>query len=259
MAGDLLNSAALQALLEDCDALVHCAGSVRGSSLEQFRQTNTRGTATLLSACETVAPGARLLLVSTLAAREPQLSWYARSKREGEDRVKASSLDWCVLRPPAVYGPGDEEMKAIFDMMRRGVALVPGDVQARNSLVHVADLVTAMLACLESAKTSGQVLEVCDSKAGGYDWQELADAAAEVFQRRVRLLHPPAPLLNAVAWCNLAMAKLSGRAPMLTPMKLNELRFPNWVASNAAISGATGWSPETSLRDGLRALCDSAL
>lgn len=257
--GDLHSPSALRQLVRDSDAVVHAAGAVRGNSLEQFMHTNFDGTRLLLQAVQDESPTALLLLLSSLAAREPQLSWYARSKREGENLVTASTLRWSVLRPPAVYGPGDREMKAIFDWMRRGIALVPGPATARTSLIHVDDLVQAIVACLLSEAAVAQVLELGDSKTGGYDWEELATIAATAFQRRVRLLEIPAVLLNLVAITSLWLAQLSRRPAMLTPPKLRELRHDNWVSDNAAITEATGWMPRIPLHDGLVNLYESAL
>lgn len=257
--GDLDSATALGQLVRDCDAVVHAAGAVRGNNLDQFMQTNCEGTRRVLMAVQAEAPAAKLLLLSSLAAREPQLSWYARSKREGEDLVAASTLRWSVLRPPAVYGPGDREMKAIFDWMRRGIAPVPGKSAARTSLIHVDDLVRAVAACLHSDAVTGQVLELADSKTGGYDWEELATIAGTAFQRPVRVLKIPAVVLDLAATISLWLARLAGRPAMLTPPKLRELRHENWVSDNAAITEATGWMPHIPLHDGLVDLYESAL
>ena len=94
----------------------------------------------------------RLLLLSSLAAREPELSWYAASKRGGEELLKThTGLDWIVLRPPAVYGPGDKEMLPVFRAMSRGIAPVPGETTSRISLVHVNDLVMAVIALVSAS------------------------------------------------------------------------------------------------------------
>lgn len=257
--GDLRSATALRELVADSAAIVHAAGAVRGNNPEAFLKTNLEGTRRMLEAAAAVAPDSRFLLLSSLAAREPQLSWYADSKRQGENLVTASELDWIVLRPPAVYGPGDREMRAIFDWMRRGLALVPGAVDARTSLLHVDDLVAATLACLDNDAASGRVFELGDGKRGGYDWAELAAVAAAVYGRPVRLLRLPAPLLDAVAGLSLAWARLSRRPAMLTPAKLRELRHPNWVTDNTELTTATGWAPAIALYDGLRALDGSAL
>jgi uncharacterized protein YbjT (DUF2867 family) len=100
--GDLHNPTALQQLVADSDAVVHGAGAVRGGSQAAFDQINVAGTAALVSAIKLQPRPPRLLLLSSLAAREPQLSWYAHSKRDGEKLLQATDLDWVIVRPPAV-------------------------------------------------------------------------------------------------------------------------------------------------------------
>src|SRR3546814_14244242 len=67
----------------------------------------------------------RFVHVSSLAAREPELSAYGRSKAESEKLMAESGLDWAIVRPPAVYGPGDRESLELFRMAARGLVLLP--------------------------------------------------------------------------------------------------------------------------------------
>ena len=112
---------------------------------------------------------------------------------------KKTRLDWVIVRPPAVYGPGDKEMLPVFQMMSHGIAPVPGSPDARTSLIHVTDLVEAIIACLHAEASQHQTLTLCDGKADGYNWREMADLAGHTWSRRVRLWHVPAWLLDAVA------------------------------------------------------------
>jgi nucleoside-diphosphate-sugar epimerase len=238
-----------------CDAVVHGAGVVRGNAQGDFDRVNVAGTEAVLTAVIAQARPLRLLLLSSLAAREPQLSWYSRSKRDGEKQLEQHmELDWTILRPPAVYGPGDQEMLPIFQWMRWGIALVPGSPDARTSLIHVADLVEAILACLQSPAAKGQTLALCDGKANGYNWREMSEIAAQYWSRPVRVWPVPRWLLDAIAALNSRAAALTGRAPMLTPAKLRELRHADWVVENGAITAATGWTPAVGLLAGLATL-----
>lgn len=255
MAGDLGTPPALEELVDDCSAVIHCAGAVRGNSQAAFDQVNVAGTAALVKAVKAQSNPPRFLMLSSLAAREPQLSWYAHSKRDAEQLLEQEQeLDWVIVRPPPVYGPGDKEMLPVFQMMARGIALVPGSPDARMSLIHVSDLVTAIEACLQSAATKHRVLPLGDGKTKGYDWREMADIAASTWSRRVRLWCVPQWLLNGVASLNTALAGLTGTAPMLTPPKLRELRHNDWVVDNQAITTATNWTPHITLHEGLKQL-----
>lgn len=250
--GDLENTSALAQLVTNCTFVIHCAGAVRGNSQAAFDGVNVAGTVAILQALATQPRPAKLLLLSSLTAREPQLSWYARSKSEGEKLLrKVPTLDWIILRPPAVYGPGDREMLPIFQWMHRGITLVPGSADARISLIHVSDLVDAIIACLQSEGAIRQVLTLCDGKQNGYSWHELADIASEQWSRKVRLWRIPHWLLNGIAAANSKASRITGKAPMLTPPKLREMRHEDWVVDNDSITTATGWTPRLALRDGL--------
>lgn len=255
VAGDLNQATALATLLQDAAAVIHGAGAVRGNCQADFDAVNVSGTANLLTAVVSTCPSARVIHLSSIVAREPQLSYYSRSKRSGEDLLHdCPGLDWVVIRPPAVYGPGDKEMLPIFQTMARGFATVPGSPEARTSLIHVADLVAAILACLTADAARGRIFELDDGTPGGYSWRELAAIGAATFGRRVRLWQIPAPLLNLVAHANSRLARLTGSAPMLTPPKLRELRHADWVADSEPLRSATGWEPQIAFREGLRAL-----
>jgi nucleoside-diphosphate-sugar epimerase len=259
--GDLDNGDALRALLDNCDVVIQVAGAVRGNSQQSFDHTNVRGTQNLLEALATRKEKPGLLLISSLAAREPELSWYARSKYQAEQCLHngPADLDWAIIRPPAVYGPGDKEMLPVFLSMARGIAPVPGDPAARVSLIHVEDLASAIVACLELPRLQHRTFTLDDGTPGGYDWGEMAAIAGGVWQRKVRLVRLPGPLLDVLARANLTLSRALTYAPMLTPAKLRELRHPDWVADNEEITAATGWQPRVRLPQGLEELRDSRL
>ncbi len=251
--GDLDDARALSQLVQGASAVVHCAGVVRGARQRDFDRVNVDGLAHLLEALRASSPAPRLLALSSLAAREPGLSFYADSKRRGEQLLQreAQALDWLALRPPAVYGPGDREMLPLFRAMARGFAPVPGSTSARFSMIHVDDLARAVVAWLRQPGALSGVVTLHDGRGGGYDWTEVCETVAELCRRRVRPLRIPAPLLDVPAWLNARLSPLLGRAPMLTTQKLRELRHPDWVCDNAVIGARLDWRPRLRLREGL--------
>src|SRR5262245_24206834 len=88
--GDLSDLAALARLLDGASFVVHCAGVVRGASVDDFDRVNAAGTANLIAAALALPRPPPFLLISSLAAREPDLSWYAASKRKAETRLAAA-------------------------------------------------------------------------------------------------------------------------------------------------------------------------
>lgn len=254
--GALADEPALAALLDRADAVVHCAGAVRGASAPDFDSVNVDGTARLARIAAVAPTPPRFLLISSLAAREPQLSYYAASKRRGEQALRqaAAGLSWTALRPPALYGPGDRELFPVLRAMMHGIAPVAGPSEARFSMLHVDDLCAAVLRLLAGDAGRGQVFELHDGHVGGYSWPEAAVIAARVRAGRVLRLPLPTALLGPIATANARLARWTGRAPMLTPGKVRELRHPDWVCDNRAITEATGWTPTIDLEAGLRRL-----
>ena len=254
VSGSLQDSESLRLLLQDASAVVHCAGAVRGVTAADFDAVNVNGLIQLVQAALSLSPRPRFLSLSSLAARAPQLSHYASSKRQGEQALAsmAADMEWVALRPPAVYGPGDKEMLPLFQWMGRGIAPVLGEAHARVSLLYVEDLCAAVLRWLDAGQCESGIYELNDTQPGGYSWDEVIANVSALRARRIVRLPLPAALLRLLAGGNVTAARLIGYAPMLTPGKVRELRHPDWVADNTALTAAIGWQPKISLQEGLR-------
>ncbi|MGJ8526424.1 3 beta-hydroxysteroid dehydrogenase/Delta 5--_4-isomerase [Halomonadaceae bacterium LMG 33818] len=256
--GQLNDAAALSALLEDASALVHCAGAVRGKNRADFDRVNVVGTWAAINAANTSSTCQRFVQISSLAAREPELSDYAASKRAGERLLETSeaALNWMIVRPPAVYGPGDKEMLPVFNSMVKGLVPVPGAAQGRLSLIYVDDLVDAIIKWLRTdpAKCVNARYEIDDGREAGYDWNILLTQAAEALKKDkpIRRLSIPASVLRLFGYTNLAASRLLGYSPMLTPGKVSEITHSDWVChDNPIFEQVTGWQPTTTFKDGL--------
>ena len=137
------DAASLRRLVEGTRAVVHCSGSHSGTPAQRFHRVNVAGTARLVSVTAESQARPRVLLMSSLAAREPAVSPYAASKRGGEEALfrEAQGLEHLCLRLPAVYGPGDRATLALFRQLNRGLAVLPAPLDNRFSLLYIQDLV----------------------------------------------------------------------------------------------------------------------
>ncbi len=251
--GDLNNSQALDELVEGCTAVIHCAGTVRGNSMEDFLEVNLKGTENLLQAAARPASPPRFLLISSLAARYPDYSWYSRSKSMAEALLmsdKYSRLSRTIYRPSAVYGPGDREMRPLFRLMRRGYLFGPRIPGNRLSLIHVDDLVRAILQWLPAKQAQG-TFELDDGATRGYTWEDITAIAYDTWQRPVTHIRVPVALLKCLAHANLLLARTFRYRAMLTPGKVNEITHDNWVCDNTPLTNCLGWKPEISLSDAI--------
>ena len=207
----------------------------------------------MLEALEQSANPPSMLLLSSLAASKSHLSDYAHSKYEGEQLLHGKpSLPWTILRPPAVYGPGDKEMLPLLKMIRRGLLAHPGPQDQRLSLLHVDDLASAVSSWLSSSQSCLHgTYAIDDGRPGGYSWQDMGEAVSE---RKFRVLKLPDFLLKASARMNLLLSKALGYSPMLTPGKVRELTEAEWLCDNRDFMHATGWKPKLDLKQGAEQL-----
>ncbi len=252
--GELDDVSSLERLTKEADATIHCAGLVRGLNLKDFERINKEAVAHLAKVCSRHKRPPRLLLVSSLAAKNPELSHYALSKKRGEEALKRfhEGLSWTIFRPPAVYGPGDKQMRPILEWICKGVVPCLGNGQNRFSLLHVHDLAEAVFCWFSSNEVFCKTYELHDGVPLGYSWQEVAEVAERVLKKRILRLRIPFGLLFAAGYINAAVSRFRRKPPMLTPGKARELAYPAWVCDNSRICQDMNWAPRIVLADALK-------
>jgi nucleoside-diphosphate-sugar epimerase len=243
--GDLSDEAALKRLVAGADTVIHAAGLIKARNPSDFMAVNRDGTA-LLSA---LAPETMVVLLSSLAAREPHLSPYAASKRAAEGVVAGRSGPWLVLRAPAVYGPGDRETLAYFRAVARGLAPRPKLPDARLSLIHVADLAEALALAVERPPPAS-VYEIDDGREGGYGYGDMEIAAEAGLGRTARSLAIPRMVMDGIASMNGIGHALGGPAQILTPGKVAEIFHSDWTVHDRRLAAAIGFAARYDLAGG---------
>jgi nucleoside-diphosphate-sugar epimerase len=245
VAGSLEDRDTLERLVEGSDAVLHVAGVINAADAAGFEAGNVKGTLAMLAAA-TAAGTRRFVHVSSLAAREPKLSQYGASKARSEELVGSSGLDWVVVRPPAVYGPGDKETLELFRMAKAGLILLPP--KGRLSLIHVDDVARLLLNLAEREEPAKLVIEPHDDRPNGWTHKEFADALGRAVGRRAVALATPRPLLRIGA----ALDRLvRGDKAKLTPDRAAYFGHPDWVVSTGNAPPTDLWRPEVGTELGL--------
>ena len=254
--GDLGNPKSLIPFVQNCQFVIHCAGTIRGIDRADFQPTNVNGISHLIQACLEQSSPPSFVLLSSLAAREPSLSPYAWSKREGEKKLikEANSMKWVIFRPPAVYGPNDKALLPLFNLIDKGIGLQLGPSHAKFSLIHVKDLAGVILCWLRKEFPTSAIFEVDDGFPGGYSWTEVFQTINS--QLRFRF-HCPPVLLHTIGKSNEILAGLLRYSPLFTTGKVKELLHPNWVCNSTPVKQALDWTPQIPLSEGLRHLFTS--
>lgn len=223
--GGLDDAAALQALCDGAEVVFHVAGLVKARRPADFHAANTEGARRVAEAARAAR---RVVLVSSLTAREPQLSPYAASKRGGEAAMaEVLGERLSIARPPAIYGPADRELLPVF-LAAQASPVLPTFDPARIAMIHVEDAARQIAAL--ATLPGPTVTALSDMRPDGYSWRELMGTAAGAVGRAVRFAPTPGFVVHGLGLAN-DLARLFGATPMLTSDKARELMHRNWALS----------------------------
>lgn len=236
---------ALTRLVTGADALLHVAGVVNAADRDGFAAGNITGTQAMIDA-SIKAGVTRFVHVSSLAAREPGLSNYGWSKAQSEARVAASPLAWTIVRPPAVYGPGDMEMLDTFKIAKMGIALMPPP--GKMSVIHVDDLARLLLV-LATHDAGRLTIEPDDGTPGGWTHADfLGRAIGAAIGQRVMPLPLPRALLSLAARID---RLVRGSGAKLTADRVGYMCHPDWTVDPARRPDVALWQPKIGTAQGL--------
>ncbi len=241
----------LARLCEGADALAHVAGLINAPDRAGFEAVNVGGTAATIDAARR-AGVRRFVHISSLAAREPGLSDYGWSKAKAERVVAASGLDWTIVRPPALYGPGDRETFELFRMARRGLVALPPR-GGRFSLLHVEDLCRLVLAILAEPDTLGATYEPDDGSENGWDHRHFARTLGRILGRRAATLAMPKVVMKGASRLDRLVRRERAK---LTPDRVRYFCHPDWVVTAEARPPASLWRPAIRTPTGLKATAE---
>jgi nucleoside-diphosphate-sugar epimerase len=246
IAGSLEDRSALHELVTDVEAVIHIAGVITASDAAGFDQGNVAGTLAMLAAA-TAGGVHRFVHVSSLAAREPKLSLYGGSKARAEELIRSSGLEWSIVRPPAVYGPGDRETLELFRMAKLGLMLMPP--QGRVSLIHAADLARLLLDLAGPAAPSSILIEPDDGKPGGWTHKQFARELGRAVGTRPAIVSAPGLFLKLAARAD---QLFRGPKAKLTVDRAAYFSHRNWVVDPKLGAPPELWQPQIPTEQGLR-------
>jgi len=234
---------------------VHLAGVVGSRDPSVYEAVNVRATGELFRTAERVArTPCRTVLVSSLAAAGPGLpdaparpgegrpvSLYGKSKLAAERLLASSRSPWIVLRPGAVFGPGDREFLPLFRAARRRIVPVPGSAGRMAPLVYVADVARVIGRAL-STTVEGRAYTLV-----GRPLLTVRELAGLLHAALVPGRSSPPRVIGLPGRCVVAAGRLAGLVlgsrlpPTWTPDRLRELLVTSWPADASALAEDLGW------------------
>lgn len=258
--GDLFDKSALVKLCSGASAVIHLAGLTNAVSPETYFQVNETGTLRLLEAAA-ISSVPRVLHVSSLAAREPHLAPYAASKRAGEKKLQEQiwPFDWLIIRPPAIYGPGDQELLKAIKLARGyyGPAVYPSPsgLDSRAAFLHVDDLATALTVLIDDPRKS-IMGELDDGTPNGYTPHEIATAMAHDSGKSPKVIALPWIVKFFIGLGGNLVADFLEHPSKLMSDQLRYLSHPDWSINPSHKLTIEGWQPRFDLVKGMTATLD---
>lgn len=245
--GSLADQDALLKLTHGCDVILHVAGAVSGLTSDDFMKANFHGSnAIALAAKQNNVK--RFVYVSSLAATQPELGPYGKSKAIAEASLKVIFKDGqlLILRPSAVYGPGDSATLPLLQALMSHTAVIPGTRSNRFGMIHVEDL-TNIIVAATSGKVTG-TFELDDTE-GGHVWQDLVALTRQNFGTPKRTIYIPRTIAMLLGFGGDLFAKLRKQQSMVSTNQIRQLYHDNWTCA------APGWPRKNAvaLKDGLPA------
>lgn len=227
--GDVTDAGSLRETMNGCDTVIHLVAVIEETRGQSFDRVIRLGTEQVVQEAKT-AGVRRFVQVSAIGAVNDPALPYQQTKWRAEQAVRASGLDWTVLRPSIIFGPGDGFISLLASVVRQfPITPIVGDGSARFQPVAVDDVAAAVVASLAKPETIGETLEL-----GGPDvlsYAEILELIARQLQIHRRSVHVPIPLMRAV----IAVSRLLPRRlrPPITVEQLKMLRLENTAPDSA--------------------------
>ena len=261
---DFGDARAWAAALDGIDVVLHLAAATRARDEAEYRRANVETTAALMDAASAQPRPPRVVFLGTLASVGPStdgqpvhedaaprpLTAYGRTKLEAERLVLGSTaVPAVVLRPPAIYGPRDRDLFTFFRLARLGVQPVPAGPDRPVQLIHVRDVVAALLAAADSER-AGRIYHIAEPAIR--PWSRVAALIADAVGRRPVRVPVPRSALRAAALVSEGTARLARRSTIFNRDKVRELLAPAWICTTERAALELNFRAVIPLEQGIR-------
>jgi uncharacterized protein YbjT (DUF2867 family) len=233
-----------QPLLDGVDAVINAVGIIGETQGQTFQSLHTISPTALFQACANVGVR-RVVQISALGADSTAFSSYHLTKRAADDGLRRLPLDWFVLRPSLIYGPGGTSASLLLRMAALPMIPIVGDGRQLIQPVHIGDVVNVVMQCLTASPTRLTLDIVGPETLSLAEWLQRLRAAQGLPPARVLPVHPTLVL---------GLAAL-GRAlsPMLRPENVRML-LASYTADGRALEQFLRHAPRAATPDLLRTM-----
>ncbi len=149
----------LDTLLKDVSVVINAVGIIQEHGKSTFEAVHRRGPTDLFNAAER-AGVRRVIQISALGADAQAATTYHKTKREADEALKTLSLEWVILQPSLIYGPGGRSFAFFSALATLPVLFLPGRGDQSIQPIHVDDVAAGIIRLVESDAVSRVTLPV---------------------------------------------------------------------------------------------------
>lgn len=264
--GSITDFDSLLAAVNDVDYVYHLGGTLRARDKTAYFKVNVEGTRKILEACrQQQAHLKRFVYVSSQAAAGPSVNGKPLTEDEpprpvslyGQSKLQAEQVVWqyqdyfpvTIVRPPAVFGPRDDDLLSIFKLIKWGLKPIVGMDEKRFSLIYVHDLVRGIRLAGEHPQAENEIFFLANSLA--YSWLEIEDAIARTMGQRTITIRLPELGVDFVANLNEQLCRILKKDPILNRDKVLEMKQRGWQVDSTKAERKLGFVANYTLEQGL--------
>ncbi|MEX2600326.1 MAG: NAD-dependent epimerase/dehydratase family protein [Balneolaceae bacterium] len=262
--GDLHNLPVLREALKGVDVVFHLAAIVKAPSEKEFYRGNVEATENLIRTARK-AGVQKIITLSSLAAAGPSrqkplreedemnpVSLYGESKKRMEEVIReitGPTQTVTILRPPAVYGPREDQIYTWFKLANKRIAPIIGNGdKPQLSMIYISDLIRGILSAVERNRPGSDTFYITGPNL--CTWDQIKRITEKVLGKRSLPLYIQPGLVKKIAGFVETTASYFGSYPVLNREKANELVL-EWTCSGEKAEQILGFTPEVSLEEGI--------
>jgi len=264
VSADLSKITVLKDSLEDVDTLFHLAAIVKAPTMKEFERANVEATETIIRIARKSGVK-KIIVLSSLAAAGPSygkpltedapmmpVSMYGKSKKMMEEMIHAvqtPELSISILRPPAVYGPREDQIYTFFKLMNKRICPIVGDGNKPEiSLVYVSDLIDGIILAANQRKPGIKTYFISGPEIN--NWNQIKNICSKVLGKKPVPLYIKSGWVKRIAGIVESTASVFGSYPVLNRDKANEMIL-EWTCTSQKAADELHYKPEISLEEGI--------
>ena len=251
--------------------IIHNAGITKSLKKESFSEINYQYTKNFIEAIkQTNLNPSKFFFVSSLSAAGPgkadtsipisltdesaPISNYGLSKLAAEKYItEISNFSYIIVRPTAVYGPGDKDFFNMVKLINNHIDLMIGAHKQALSFIYVKDLSRSIFDLLESP-VKNKTYFISDGNC--YDKTAMSDLIAEILQKRIIRFYTPVFLAKIIASFSEIISSITGKVSVINLEKIKEFSAINWNCDISQLIDDIKFKPDYSLAQGLQETID---